>query len=191
MFPSLPQGTLVVGATQMPFSIFHASELGAELVKGGWAGPDALQQLRCRYASPIERLPIRQKGQLHPAHWASPDLGQTQFEHMDLKCFSWGPVRFCFSNSSSVYCQHGTKQTVCWMPGDFLTMTPFWTRRFMYTVDSSILQIASFPCKRLSLLATVLLVLPPLKTRESGCLLPYCRTRFALEQPAAQASWMF
>ena len=34
MFFSLPQGTLVVGATQMPSSIFHASELGPELVRG-------------------------------------------------------------------------------------------------------------------------------------------------------------
>ena len=34
------------------------------------------------------------KGQLHSVHWASSDLGQTQFEQMVLKCFSWGPVHF-------------------------------------------------------------------------------------------------
>ena len=61
MFSSLPQGTLVLGATQMPSSIFHASELGAELVKRGWVGRDTLQHLRCWYASPIEWLPIRRK----------------------------------------------------------------------------------------------------------------------------------
>ena len=83
------------------------------------------------------------KGQLHSVHWASSDLGQTQFEQMVLKCFSWGPVHF-FPNSSSVYCQHGTMQTASWMLADFLTMTPFWKIRFMHNVDSCILQIAFF-----------------------------------------------
>ena len=109
------------------------------------------------------------KGQLHSVHWASSDLGQTQFEQMVLKCFSWGPVHF-FPNSSSVYCQHGTMQTASWMLADFLTMTPFWTRRFMHNVDSCILQIVYFPYKHVSLRATVLLVFPLLKTTESGCL---------------------
>ena len=57
MFSSLPQGTLVLGATQMPSSIFHASELGAELVKRGWVGRDTLQHLRCWYAFPTEWFP--------------------------------------------------------------------------------------------------------------------------------------
>ena len=86
-----------------------------------------------------------------------------------LEVFFMGPSAF-FPNSSSVYCQHGTMQTASWMLADFLTMTPFWTRRFVHHVDSCILQIVYFPYKHVSLRATVLLVFPLLKTTESGCL---------------------
>ena len=145
---SLRQGTLVLGATLMPSSIFRASEPGAELVKKKKKkGGGGLSWSRC---APTSVMLIRfsvivntSKGQLHSVHWASSDLGQTQFEQIVLTCFSWGPVHF-FPNSSSVYCQHGTMQTASWMLADFLTMTPFWTRRFMHNVDSCILQIAYF-----------------------------------------------
>ena len=131
----------------MPSSIFRASEPGAELVKKKKKRGGGLSWSRC---APTSVMLIRfsvivntSKGQLHSVHWASSDLGQTQFEQMVLKCFSWGPVHF-FPNSSSVYCQHGTMQTASWMLADFLTMTPFWTRRFMHHVDSCILQITFF-----------------------------------------------
>ena len=43
MFSSLRQGTLVLGATLMPSSIFRASEPGAELVKGKGGGAELVE----------------------------------------------------------------------------------------------------------------------------------------------------
>ena len=67
-----------------------------------WAGLGGLSWSRCSPTSAMSiRFPDRviahpSKGQLHPAHWASPVLGLTQFEHMVLNYFSWGPVQFLF-----------------------------------------------------------------------------------------------
>ena len=147
----------------------YASELGAELVWGGWAGRDALQHLRCRYASPIEWLPIRQKDsyiqhtELHLS-WVWLSLN-TWF----WTIFHGAQCSFCFFNSSSVCSQQVTKQTVCWMLADFLSMTPLSSRCFMYPLDSCILQIAFFSIQTFSMRASVLLVFLLLKTTESGC----------------------
>ena len=74
----------------------YASELGAELVWGGlsWSRCSPTSAMSIRFPDRVIAHPS--KGQLHPAHWASPVLGLTQFEHMVLNYFSWGPVQFLF-----------------------------------------------------------------------------------------------
>ena len=122
-------------------------------------GQGGLSRSRCAPTSAMSvRFPDRlivhpSKGLLHSAHWASPVLCQTQFEHMALNYFSWGPVHFLFVCLFQVqFSLLSTCDKVdCMLNAGwfffFLIMTPFLTRCFKYPMDSCILQIASFSYK--------------------------------------------
>ena len=146
-----------------------------------WAGQGGLNWWRCAPTSAMSiRVPDRviahpSKGQLHPVHWASPVLGQTQFEHMVLNYFSWSPVQFLllfqvqFSLLST--CDKADRMlNTGWLFLNFFFYHDSILDK-MFHVPRGLLHPADniFFIQTFSMRALVLLVFSLLKTAESGC----------------------